>query len=158
MSFSQTCKTVDELSIGERFEKEFRVEEKDVELFGKISGDFNPIHFDEDYARKSMFGKRIAHGLISLSKFSGIFGTNMPGAGTLWSSQTVQFLKPVYIGVQYKAIAEVVDLDRRRATIATWVEDAAGEKVLLGEAVVIPPTARAKEKLLRNASLVDGSL
>jgi len=147
MENPRACKTIDELRLGDRLERPYYVTEEDILAFGKISGDFNPLHFDDAYASSTIFGRRIAHGMISLAKFSGIFGMDLPGLGTLWLSQSVQFLKPVFIGETYKAIAEVTALDRRRATIATWVEDVSGVRVLTGEAVVIPITSQAKNKL-----------
>lgn len=147
MEKPHACKTISEMAVGDRIEREYRITDEDVAAFGMISGDFNPVHFDDEYAATTIFGRRIAHGMISLAKFSGIFGMDMPGLGTLWLSQTVSFSKPVFIGQPYKAIAEVVALDRRRATIATWVEDASGACVLEGEGVVIPITEQAKAKL-----------
>lgn len=151
MEFPRACKTIADLTVGDRFELKYRVSDNDVQLFGQISGDFNPVHFDDEYASASMFGRRIAHGMISLSKFSGIFGMDFPGLGTLWLSQAVQFLKPVFIDVEYTAIAEVTALDRRRATISTRVEDGSGEDVLRGEAVIIPISDLARNKLEQKA-------
>lgn len=147
MEQARGCKTINQMATGDRVEREYRITNDDILAFGKLSGDFNPLHFDDDYASRSIFGRRIAHGLISLAKFSGIFGMDMPGLGTLWLSQSVHFLKPVFIGESYKAIAEVTGLHARRATIATWVEDSAGVHVLEGEAVVIPITEKARSRL-----------
>jgi 3-hydroxybutyryl-CoA dehydratase len=147
MEKPRSCKTVADLKVGDRVEKQYVISDEDVEAFARVSGDYNPLHFDDEYAASTIFGKRIAHGLISLAKFSGIFGMDMPGLGTLWLSQKVEFRKPVFIGHTYAAIAEVTNIDRRRATIATWVEDAAGIRVLEGEAIVLPITAQAKAKL-----------
>ena len=148
MEKPRACKTVAELNVGDRIEREYLITEDDVAAFARLSGDYNPLHFDDAYAASTMFGERIAHGLISLAKFSGIFGMDMPGLGTLWLTQTVSFNKPVLIGRTYKAIAEVVALDRRRATISTWVQDESGIKVLEGEGVVVPITAMAKSRLI----------
>lgn len=149
MEKPRACRTLADLQIGDKVVRDYIITKEDVATFGLISGDFNPVHFDAEYAATTIFGRPIAHGLISLAKFSGIFGMDMPGLGTLWLSQQVSFKKPVYIGEPYKAIAEVTALDRRRATIDTWVEDTAGLRVLEGEAVVIPITEQAKSKLLR---------
>lgn len=146
MESPRACKTIDELFVGERYERDYLITDQDVAAFGALSGDFNPVHFDDAYAKTTIFGSRIAHGMISVAKFSGIFGMDMPGLGTIWISQSVSFIKPVYIGQPYKAVAEVTKLDRRRATVSTWVEDMAGVKVLEGEAVVMPISAQAKAK------------
>lgn len=147
MEQPRVCKTIAELQVGERVEREYTVSDDDLRKFAEISGDWNPVHFDDGYARRSMFGRRIAHGMISVAKFSGIFGMDMPGLGTLWHSQRVTFNKPVFIGESYTAVAEVTAVDRRRATISTWVQDAEGDKIIEGEAVVIPITEHARARL-----------
>lgn len=146
MEKPRACKTVSDLKLGEKVRRDYVISDADVLAFGELSGDFNPVHFDNDYAASTIFGRRIAHGMISVAKFSGIFGMDMPGLGTLWLDQTVKFLKPVFIGEKYTAIAEVVALDRRQATIATWVEDAAGGRLIEGQGVVIPITEQAKRR------------
>ncbi len=134
----RACKTIAELEIGERLERPYSVTDDDLRRFAEISGDWNPVHFDEDYAAASMFKRRIAHGLISLAKFSGIFGMDMPGLGTLWETQDVRFVGPVYLNEPYTAVAVVAAKEKRRAFIETWVEDAGGRRVLDGRACVIP--------------------
>lgn len=146
MEKPRACKTAEELTLGERVERAYMVSDADLLIFANLSGDFNPVHFDDEYAASTHFRRRVAHGMISLAKFSGIFGMDMPGLGTLWLSQSVKFEGPVYVGEPYTAIAEVVARDNRTATIATWVEDRAGKRVLSGEAVVIPITPRAKKR------------
>ena len=147
MEQARACKTINELARGDRVERVYKITDDDLLAFGKLSGDFNPIHFDDQYASRSIFGRRIAHGMISVAKFSGIFGMDMPGLGTLWLSQSVRFLKPVFVNEPYTAIAEVTDLDDRRASVATWVEDSLRVRVLEGEAVVIPITEKARTRL-----------
>lgn len=143
----RACKLVDDLHVGDRVERPYIISEEDLAKFAELSGDWNPLHFDADYAAQTMFKRRIAHGMISLAKFSGIFGMDMPGLGTLWETQQVRFVSPVYLDVPYKAVAEVVATDRRRATIATWVEDESGNRVLEGTAIVIPISAAMRERL-----------
>lgn len=141
------CKTIDELEVGERAIVDYVVTDDDLTRFADISGDWNPLHFDDLYASKTMFGQRIAHGMISLSKFSGIFGMDMPGTGTLWETQDVRFLAPVFLNRRYKAIAEIVEKDKRRVVVATWVEDDSGKRVLEGRASVIPITAAMRRRM-----------
>jgi 3-hydroxybutyryl-CoA dehydratase len=85
--------------------------------------------------------------MISLAKFSGIFGMELPGLGTLWETQEVRFSAPVFLNQPYRAIAEVTAKDRRRVTVATWVEDDTGAHVLDGTAVVIPISDKAKRRI-----------
>ena len=143
----RACKTVAEMDIGERVVVDYQVTDEDLERFAEISGDWNPVHFDDEYAAQSMFGERIAHGMISLAKFSGIFGMDLPGLGTLWETQEVRFVAPVFLGRRYMAVAEVVEKDKRRVTMATWVEGADGARVLEGKACVIPISEPARRRL-----------
>jgi 3-hydroxybutyryl-CoA dehydratase len=143
----RACKTADELEIGEKFELEYEISDDDLRKFAELSGDWNPVHFDDDFAGKSMFRGRIAHGMISVAKFSGIFGMDMPGLGTLWEMQEVQFLAPVFPRRRYKAIAQVTGKNRRRVEIATWVEDEDGQRVLSGRAQVLPISALQRNRL-----------
>src|SRR5437588_11176922 len=89
---------IDELKPGmsERYEK--TVTERDVELFGEVSGDMNPVHFDEDFARKTIFRGRIAHGVLCLSCMSTVLGMKMPGPRTIFMSASSRFKPPVSIG------------------------------------------------------------
>lgn len=149
----RACKTADELAVGDRITVSYIVTDDDLRKFAEISGDWNPLHFDDGYAARSMFRKRIAHGMISLAKFSGIFGMDLPGLGTLWETQQVRFAGPVFLDTPYKAIAEVIEKDRRRVLIATWVEDENGIRVLEGQANVIPISESARKRM--TASLGD---
>lgn len=97
------------------------ITDEKVRLFAQISGDFNPIHLDDDFAQKSRFKKRIAHGLISGSLFSSIFGTQLPGSGCVYTAQSFNFKRPVYIGDEVSATVTVtgVNLKNRRITFET---------------------------------------
>lgn len=83
----------------------------DVKNFAGLSGDHNPVHVDDEYARASRFKNRIAHGLIPGSFFSALFGTRLPGPGCVYVSQSFQFKRPVYLGDTVKAIIEVIGID-----------------------------------------------
>ena len=85
--------------------------------FSGVSGDKNPIHMDDEYAEKSRFKKRIAHGLMSASFFSSIFGTKLPGPGCVYVSQTLNFLRPVYIGDTIHAVVTVAGIDIVRGRV-----------------------------------------
>lgn len=88
---------IDELKVGMSESVTKVATDSDIVGFSEISGDYNPIHLDEDYAKKTQFGKRIAHGMMSSSLFSGIFGTKLPGTGCLYVSQNLKFKKPIFI-------------------------------------------------------------
>ena len=97
------------------------ITDADVKSFAGISGDHNPVHVDHEYASKSRYKKRIAHGLISGSFFSALFGTKLPGPGCVYVQQTFNFKKPVYLGDTVTATAKVtsIDSDKRRVFFDT---------------------------------------
>lgn len=134
-------KSIDELEIGQsaRFSK--TVTESDIYLYAGISGDFNPAHVNEDYASRTFFKTRIAHGMLSASFISTVIGTLLPGPGSIYLRQEVNFLAPVKIGDTVTATAEVVEIDKEKKkvrlnTICT-IQD--GTKVIEGQALVSPP-------------------
>jgi 3-hydroxybutyryl-CoA dehydratase len=125
---------------GQRAVEEFEVTEERVRQFGDASGDHNPVHFDEAYARGTPFGGRIAHGLLTASFVSAVLGNMLPGPGTIYLSQTLSFRGPVPLGSTVRVEVEVIEHDaaRSRTTLATraYIGDAL---VLDGEARVISP-------------------
>lgn len=115
-----------------------------VVIFSGISGDKNPVHLSDDYARQSRYKRRIAHGMLSASLFSGIFGTKLPGTGCVYVSQTLSFLKPVYIGDTVAATVTVtaIDLKTRRVKFLTDCK-VRKKTVIKGEAVIYIPEDNA---------------
>ena len=97
------------------------ITDADIKAFSGISGDKNPVHMDEEYAEKSRYKKRIAHGLMSASYFSALFGTKIPGEGCVYVSQSLRFKKPVYLGdtVTASVIVTKIDLIKRRVFFRT---------------------------------------
>jgi len=97
------------------------ITDSDVKSFAGLSGDRNPVHMDEDYAKKSRFKKRIAHGLMSASYFSALFGTKIPGEGCVYVAQSLQFKRPVYLGDTVIATVKVekVDINNKRVFFRT---------------------------------------
>ena len=88
----------EDLKVGQSASMEHTVTERDVQLFGEATGDMNPVHFDEEYARKTVFRGRVAHGALSIGFISAVMGTKLPGAGTIFVSATIEFKAPVRIG------------------------------------------------------------
>ena len=113
----------------------------DVRGFAEVSGDHNPIHLDETYAAGTRFGQRIVHGMLTASLISATIANDLPGEGTIYMSQTLQFKAPVYLGNTITATVEVVKFreDRRIATLHTTCTNQDGAVVLTGEAVVLAP-------------------
>ena len=134
-------KSYDELEIGEEAHFSKTITETDVYLFAGISGDFNPMHVNEEFARQTPFGTRIAHGALPQSLAAPVLGTKLPGLGTVAVEISCRFKAPTFFGDTITATARVKEKieDKRwvRMTL-TWVNQR-GETVAKGEAVVIPP-------------------
>ncbi len=109
-----------------------------VQLFAKCSGDFNPIHMDEEYAKKTRFGRRIAHGMLSAGLISRVLAMKL-GTGGIYLGQTLKFLKPVFIGDTVTVEITVTSLREERgiALMATVVRNQSGETVVKGEATIM---------------------
>ena len=136
-------KTFNELNCGDsaRFSK--TVTEADVVLFAGITGDLNPAHIDEAYAQGTFFKTRIAHGMLSAGFISAVIGTRLPGPGTIYMHQSLDFLAPVSIGDTVTAIVEVIEKmeEKKRVRLKTTCVNQKGTTVLEGEALVSPPRA-----------------
>ena len=113
--------------------------EDDLRRFIEITGDTNPVHLDEEYARTTRFGRRVAHGMLTAGFISTVLGTKLPGPGTIYLSQSLRFLAPVYPGDTITATARIerYDEQRGRMTLSTVCSNGAGEQVLTGEAEVL---------------------
>ena len=123
---------------GDSASQSLLVSESVVEAFGKTVGDLNPIHFDETFAKTTRFGRRVAHGMLSASLISAVLGNKLPGPGSIYISQSLQFTSPVYLGDELTAIVTVTNLrqDKPIATLETICKNQDGTAVLKGEAVI----------------------
>ena len=131
----------DELEVGMSASFTKTISETDVYLFAGISGDFNPMHLNEEFAKLTPFGKRIAHGAVPQSLIAPVLGMKLPGLGTILLEVTTRFKAPTFFGDTITASAEVIEkLDGKR-----WVKmrllwtNQRGETVATGEALVMPP-------------------
>ncbi len=114
---------------------------RDVQLFGEISGDTNPVHFDEDFAKTTIFKGRIAHGVLSSSYISTVLGMKMPGPGTIFLSLATRFKAPVRIGDEVTAICTVREvIAEKRRVVFDCVCKVKDSVVVEGEAVVMTPS------------------
>lgn len=113
--------TIEEIEIGMEVSYSQTLTDFDVKAFAGISGDRNPIHMDEEYAENSRYKKRIAHGMISASYFSALFGTKIPGQGCVYVAQSLQFKRPVYLGdtITATVIVSKINLVKRRVFFRT---------------------------------------
>jgi acyl dehydratase len=115
------------------------VTQSDIEQFAELVGDRNPVHVNPDFAKKTRFGRPIAHGMWGLSLVSAVLGTKLPGPGTIYLSQTVQFKAPVFAGDTLTAKVKVLEVrqDKPIVKLETTCENQKGELILTGESVVL---------------------
>ncbi len=117
------------------------VTERDIQLFGEVSGDMNPVHFDEEYAKGTIFKGRIAHGMLSASYISTVLGMQIPGPGTIFMSATVRFRAPVRIGDAVVTTCTVREVNaEKRRVVFDCVCKVKDVTVVDGEAMVMAPS------------------
>ena len=139
-------RTFDEIKVGDTASLVRTLSKEDIELFAVMSGDVNPAHVDEEYARSDMFHKIIAHGMWGASLISTLLGTKLPGPGTIYLSQTLCFHHPVTIGdtISVTVTAESMDAKRHRINFDCLCTNQRGEVIISGKAEVIAPTEKVK--------------
>lgn len=132
--------SIRELFTGQKTEKEFLITEETGQAFAEVSQDNNPIHLDEGYAKKTRFGKRIAHGMLLGSYISSMIGMELPGEGTIYMKQELCFLRPVYYGDKIRVEIQVSEIqtEKKRAVLSTNCYNQNGEQVVCGSALVKP--------------------
>ena len=130
----------EDLFVGRTASASRTISEADILMFAGVSGDTNPVHLDEEFAASTMFGGRIAHGMLSAGLISAVFGTRLPGPGCIYLSQSLKFKAPVKIGDTVVARVTVKELktEKRRAIFSTVCS--VGDQVVLdGEAEILVP-------------------
>lgn len=134
----------EDLEIGTSCEFVKTLTEKELVLFAAVSGDVNPVHLDPEFAKNSMFGERIAHGLWSGSLISAALATKLPGPGTIYLSQDLNFKRPVKLGDTLTVILSVSakDDEKKRVTLDCKVVNQDDKEVVSGTAKVIPPSEK----------------
>ena len=137
-------KSIDQIKVGDAAEFTKTVTETDVYLYAGITGDLNPAHLNEAYAKGTFFKTRIAHGMLTAGFISSILGMQLPGPGTIYMRQSLSFLAPVRFGDTITARAEVVEViaEKNRVRLKTTCANQDGTVVLDGEALVSPPKAK----------------
>lgn len=138
-----TMKTIDTINIGDSASFSKTITETDVYLFGGITGDLNPAHFNEVESGKTMFKGRIAHGMLSAGLISAVLGMYLPGPGTIYLGQELKFTKPVRFGDTVTATATVIEKNDAKNIIKleTICTNQNGDVVIKGVATVMPPKA-----------------
>ena len=127
------------MEVGQTFELPFQFSQDQVDQFALVTGDDNPLHLDAAYAAGTLFKRPIMHGFLSASVFSRIFGTLFPGEGTIYLSQNLRFLRPMFVEEPYRAVVEVVEADPEKhlARIQTEIKDNQGKTTISGEALLL---------------------
>lgn len=134
-------KTIEELRVGEKAEFSKTLSETDVYLYAGVTGDLNPAHINEEYAKKTFFKTRIVHGMLLAGLISGVLGNRLPGPGTVYIRQEMTFLAPVRIGDTITASVEILEImtEAKRIKAKTTCVNQEGTLVLDGVAIVSPP-------------------
>lgn len=129
---------VTDLHVGMSYTMKRAFSEKEVRLFAELSYDTNPVHLDAQYAEKSMFGQRIVPGFLTASLFSAIIGTRFPGEGSIYLSQNMKFLKPVYFNqvIVAKVIIKEINVKKNRVLLDTCCSTEDDTLLIEGQALV----------------------
>lgn len=137
-------RTMAEIAVGDAAEFTKTVSESDVYLFAGVTGDLNPAHLNEAYAKTTFFKTRIAHGMLSAGFISAVLGMQLPGPGTIYLRQELNFTAPVRIGDTVTARVEVTErnVEKNRLRLKTTCTNQDGTVLADGEALVSPPKAR----------------
>jgi 3-hydroxybutyryl-CoA dehydratase len=132
---------IEELSVGMSADYPRTISENDIQMFGDVSGDHNPVHFDEEYAKTTIFKGRIAHGMLSAAFLSTVLGTKLPGPGTIFMSSTLRFKAPVRIGETVVSTCTVREIILPKKRVVLDLVCKVGDTVVVdGEALVMVPS------------------
>jgi 3-hydroxybutyryl-CoA dehydratase len=125
--------------VGDAATRTKTITDEDIRAFAELSGDRNPVHLDDEYAAATRFGRRIAHGMLAASLVSATLANELPGRGSVYLSQTLRFVAPVFPGDTVTARVEVTKVreDKPVVTLETVCTNERGEKLIEGEAVVL---------------------
>ncbi|MBY8974489.1 MaoC family dehydratase [Rhodobacteraceae bacterium NNCM2] len=134
---------IEDLEIGMSRSVEKTITDTDIRMFADVSTDHNPVHLDEEYAQETMFGGRIAHGMLTASLISAVIGEQLPGHGTIYMGQSLKFLAPVFPGDHVVAEVSVATIDHAKRRVTLDCVCRVGQKaVLKGEAMVLAPSKK----------------
>ena len=129
---------IEDLEVGQKAILKKKITEDDIYQFSKITGDNNPVHVDEDFAKQTIFKKRIAHGFLSASLISTVIATKLPGPGSIYINQSLKFLAPVYIDEEISVNVVVLEINMEKKRVKLLTECFKSEKkILTGEAEIL---------------------
>ena len=125
--------------VGDSAEITKKITEADIEAFAEVTGDHNPIHLDDEFAKSTRFGRRIAHGMLTASLISSVLANKLPGEGSVYLGQSLQFVAPVFPGDQITARVTIKQIrdDKPILKLETICVNQHGETVIRGEATVL---------------------
>lgn len=128
------------IELGQTYSHDFKFSQEEVNRFAEVTGDKNPVHLDADFAAKTVFKKPIMHGMLGAALFSKVFGVLFPGEGTIYLKQSLSFLRPMFVDVDYEAVFTVkeVNKEKHRAIVETVIKDkSTGAVCTSGDATVM---------------------
>lgn len=133
--------TINDLDVGQSCSLAKSFSEADVLSFALVTGDLNPAHVNENYAKTTIFKTRIVHGMLVGSLFSAILGTELPGLGSIYTFQSLKFIKPVYLDETITATVIVKEIisEKNRVIFDCIAKNTKDEVVIVGEATIMPP-------------------
>ncbi len=148
-------KPYDEIKIGDSASILHKLTKRDILLFAIMSGDVNPAHLDEEYARSDMFHKIVAHGMWGGALISTVLGTLLPGPGTIYLSQTLKFLKPIAVGdiITAKVIVQEKNPANHHISLDCICTNQKDEKVITGSSLVLAPTEKVRREKVKLPSI-----
>ena len=136
-------RTIEDIRVGERAVVRREIRREDVEAFAKLSGDYNPLHLDREYAARTEFKKPVAHGMIVASLVSTLVGMHLPGPGALWAEQKFRWKAPVFVGDEVTVELEVMHKSEGARTVLIEIKgvNQRGEVILEGKGSAMLPAA-----------------
>ena len=134
-------------SVGDSAEITKKLEQSDVDAFARMTGDHNPVHVDAEFAKTTPFGKRIAHGMLTASLISAVLANKLPGEGSVYLGQTLQFVAPVFPGdeITARVVVKAIREDKPIVKLETICVNQRDEVVIRGEATVLLPPKGTKD-------------
>jgi len=133
--------TLSQIHVGDSASRKKCFTEKDVLTFADVSSDCNPAHVDKDYPKTTMFKKQIVHGMLVGSLFSAIFGVDLPGLGSIYTKQSLKFIRPVYFDdeIEARVTVKAINQEKGRVVFDCVAKNQDGDTVIVGEAEIMPP-------------------
>ena len=134
------AKYLEDLHVGESHTRDFHIDVETIEAFAKVSGDFNPIHMDEDFAKNTAFKGRIAHGMLMAAYISASLSSYLPGVGAIYVSQTMKFKRAIRPGDDVTVHLDILDINEKTAHVTLQTNVKCRNKVMVeGQCVILAP-------------------